>query len=341
MNSISAQATPFNSLFNKTYRSRIPVACTLELTKNCNLRCRHCYLDFRKKSVGELSTAQVKKILNQLAAAGALYLVFTGGEIFLRKDIFELCEYARRLKFSLRIFTNGTLITENTARKISETGVSAVEISLYGRKNTHESITRAKGSFEKTMRAVKLLAKFNVPVVIKCPIITMNICDYAWLKSTANKLKVKLQLDPIIAPKNNGNKSVLKYRLSPVNLRKILKKELPPEKIVESKNTDLLCSAGRNLVAVNSSGMVYPCLQLLIPLGNIKKSDFNTIWSMKNKAVSGLMGVKPKMLLACGKCKLVSYCQRCPGLAFLEDKSLLGPNKIACKIAEIRKNLSF
>lgn len=333
---------PFNGLFDGTYEKRIPVACTFELNKNCNLDCVHCYIDEKSRASRPLQTPEIKNILKQLAKAGTLYLVFTGGEIFLRKDILELCAYARRLKFDLRLFTNATLITPGISKKLAAAGVSAVEISLYGKRETHEKITRVQGSFDRTIAAIKALVKDKVKVVIKCALIKQNIQDYPWLKSTAKKLKVKLQVDPTITSKTNGNKSALKYRLAPDSLRSIYASDqaVQPSKLNGDKAANLLCSAGRNLAAIDSNGKLYPCLQLQLPLGNLKKDTFRSLWSSKNTVLSRLLRIEPKHINTCRNCDISAYCQRCPGLALLEDGNILGPSKIACKIAKLRKKIS-
>src|SRR3989339_1369704 len=117
---------PSDALFQITRARDIPLLCTFEVTRSCNLRCRHCYLApvTRARTNGELTTAEIKKTLRALAAAGTLMLTFTGGELFLRKDIIELCRFARSLSFDLRLFTNATLITESHARALSALSLS-------------------------------------------------------------------------------------------------------------------------------------------------------------------------------------------------------------------------
>lgn len=342
MRSVKNTNTPFNSLFDGTFSGRVPVACTFELTKKCNLKCLHCYIDRKSSARNELSTSEVRNILRQLAAAGTLYLVFTGGEIFTRKDIYKLCRFARELKFDLRLFTNGTLIDDKTAREIAGIGVSAVEISLYGRKHTHENITGVSGSYEKTVSAVRSLVKHGVRAVIKAPLTNLNYGDYGWLKKTAKKLKARLQADPLVTPKNSGDKSTLKYRLPGRELARIYASGDSAKSIRGTRdNSSLFCSAGRNLAAIDSAGTVYPCLQLRVPSGNLKEHSFCSIWNKKNKRISGILNIKNGDLKECSSCSLAPYCQRCPGLALLEDGSIIGASNIACKIAQIRKNLSI
>jgi AdoMet-dependent heme synthase len=329
-----------SNLFDITYSRRIPLLCTFELNRRCNLSCRHCYITDRSRR-GELNTARVKKALVQLARAGTLSLVFTGGEIFLREDIFELIEFARKLRFDLRLFTNGTLIDDAAARRLASAGVSAVEISLYGRKTTHDNITLAPGSFDKAVRAVELLRARGVKVVLKTPLTKLNYRDFGWLKRFAKKAGARIQADAVVTPKDDGDKSSsLKFRLPYKTIGKLYAAEKSANRPLNTENAafNLLCSAGHNLVAIRSDGNVYPCLQLPAPLGNIKRTAFSKIWSGRNIKTSRYLGIKPEELTACFSCKLASKCQRCPGLALLEENDLLAPSKTACKIAEITQN---
>ena len=93
---------------DKALKLRVPFTVQLDLTYRCNERCVHCYLDHDDH--GEMNTAEIKKLLKELADAGVFILVLSGGEIMLRKDIFEILEYARELTFCIKLKTNAMLI---------------------------------------------------------------------------------------------------------------------------------------------------------------------------------------------------------------------------------------
>src|SRR5207249_7513716 len=101
-------------LFEKGARQRVPVQAMIELTYGCNLRCVHCY-NPTHQAKDELATAQITALIDQLAEAGCLHLAFTGGEIFTRKDAFEIFAYAKAKGFSITLLTNATLITPERA----------------------------------------------------------------------------------------------------------------------------------------------------------------------------------------------------------------------------------
>ena len=97
----------------RALRLGIPLGAQLDLTYRCNERCVHCYLDHVDH--GEMTLAEIKDLLDQFAAAGVFFLTISGGEIFLRPDLFDILEHARRLMFSVKIKTNAILIREAQA----------------------------------------------------------------------------------------------------------------------------------------------------------------------------------------------------------------------------------
>src|SRR5947209_6024532 len=118
----------------------IPISVHLDVTYRCNERCVHCYLDH--DDLGEMTTAEIKDILDQLAEAGVFFLVLSGGEVLMRRDFFDIVEHARGLLFNVKIKTNGVMIREPEARRIRELGVEQIQISVYShRPEVHDAIT--------------------------------------------------------------------------------------------------------------------------------------------------------------------------------------------------------
>ena len=98
----------------------IPFSVHLDVTYRCNERCVHCYLDHDDH--GEMTTAEIKDLLQQLAEAGTFFLTLSGGEVLMRQDFFELLEYARGLRFNVRIKTNGVMIRKREAQRMMDLG---------------------------------------------------------------------------------------------------------------------------------------------------------------------------------------------------------------------------
>ena len=111
---LSVAATPLmDRLISRTVRKHRPVSVHFDLTYRCNERCVHCYLDHDDH--GELTTAECLNILEELAQAGTLFLTFSGGEIFLRPDLYQILAAARRLHFDISLKSNALLVTPERA----------------------------------------------------------------------------------------------------------------------------------------------------------------------------------------------------------------------------------
>src|SRR4051812_18041582 len=101
-------------------KNGIPHSAMVELTWRCNLRCTHCYLPEgqRRKSAreaDELSTEELIRVFDEMAALGVLYLTLSGGEVFMRRDFLLLAAHARKRAFDVRVFTTGTIFTAESA----------------------------------------------------------------------------------------------------------------------------------------------------------------------------------------------------------------------------------
>src|SRR5580704_11753032 len=149
----------------KALKLSIPLSVQLDLTYRCNERCIHCYLDHDDH--GEMTTAEIKDLLDQMAAAGVFYLTISGGEILMRRDFFEILEHARARTFCIKLKTNGVLIRKKEAARLRELGVESVQISVYShRPEVHDAITKMPGSFRQSIAAVRLLRDEGLPVTM-------------------------------------------------------------------------------------------------------------------------------------------------------------------------------
>src|ERR1700704_4454230 len=107
----------------------VPLGVHLDVTYRCNERCVHCYLDHDDH--GEMTTAEIKDLLDQMADPGVFYLPVSGGEKLLRRDFFNILEYARKRTFCIKLKTNGILIRKKEADRIKDLGVESVQVSIY------------------------------------------------------------------------------------------------------------------------------------------------------------------------------------------------------------------
>src|SRR5438445_10098748 len=168
-----------HTIHNHYVNRRVPLEVSLEVTRRCPLECLHCYNNLPMGDLAarnrELSRDEHFKLLDELAELGCLWLLYTGGEIFARKDFLEIYTQAKRKGFLITLFTNGTLITEKTADYLREWPPFAIEITLYGRtKETYEALTAIPGSYDRCLRGIGLLKERGLPLKLKTVATSIN-----------------------------------------------------------------------------------------------------------------------------------------------------------------------
>ena len=133
-----------------------PYLVSCAITRECNLKCKHCYSDALDAAApDELSTLEAKKLLDALADWGVQLLIFDGGEPLCRDDFFEIAKYASDKRMRIVVGSNGTLIDAVTAQRMKDVGVQCVQISIDGaRSETHDAFRGEEGSFDKAMNAI-------------------------------------------------------------------------------------------------------------------------------------------------------------------------------------------
>ena len=335
-------------LIFRSLKSHLPLNAHFDITYRCNERCVHCYLDHEDH--GEMTTSEVKGVLDQLRAAGTLFLTFSGGEVFLRKDFFELLAYARQLHFDVCLKTNGVLIDAVRAHRLKEMGVRKVQISIYsGRPEVHDAITKLPGSFTRSIAAVKFLKQQGLQAAIACPIMPQNVADYRQVVDLAAELGVTYLLDLTITPKIDGDRAPLALREDSRNLLPILTDPVVNTKHSKGEDSepeefsdpcyDIPCSAGHNSCYISPYGDVTACVQLPVAAGNLRRHSFHDIW-YGSRELRHLRDLHDSEVPICSTCSIRKFCQRCPGLALMEAGDAEGPYERACELAETNARLA-
>ncbi|OIO33801.1 MAG: hypothetical protein AUJ70_02515 [Candidatus Omnitrophica bacterium CG1_02_40_15] len=345
---------PINSyqdLTEKIIKKAIPLECLFELTYKCNLKCIHCYIIRQRKK--ELDTKEVYSILKQLKEAGCIYLTLSGGEVFLRKDFFTIAAYIRKFNFAVSILSNGTLIDEKIVGIIETLHPISVEVSLYGLKDTHEKITRVKGSFDNTIKAIRLLIKKGIRVIVKTTLMRQNAADlprlYRFVKGKGyaeRKGRLSVEGGAFISPRANKETTPLNYRADNQQIKDYMKQiigmrgdfnKLP--KPSEPKENDIFCAAGLTKCAISAYGQLNPCVQIRLKGNNdLRQNTFIEIWK-DNEEINKMRALHFKDRVDCRGCSLVSYCFFCPAIALLERGSLTAMLPEFCRQAKIKKEI--
>jgi len=338
----------WQDLIGIAHDNLIPLIGVLELTYKCNLRCIHCYIE-PNGSDDELTINEIDDLLDQLKEAGTMLLILTGGELFVRNDLEEILRLVKRKGFSLRIFTNGTMINDRWLSIFEDIRPDRFEISLYGSNSKiHDSITSVPGSFDKTTENIRELIKRGYEVKIKNVWMRENYKDFFdWIDFTYKLTGNDPSWTFTISPSDNGHFTHLKRMLSceqmlelKINEIKLYKKkfvdyiERKEESPCDFSIPSLPCSAGFYNVSISPSGNVYPCVQIRLKAGNIREKGFIEIW--RESSVMKLMRKLSHIVIdECSKCRYINYCMRCPGTAWIEDGSLTIPSSQSCREAKI------
>lgn len=338
MDTCEYKPKPLNSyedfMAEKYWMKNRPMSIHFELTQRCNLRCIHCL--FTHESKDELSTTEIFNILRMLKEIGVLSLSLSGGEIFMRKDIGEILDFLRIHRFMLTLYTNGTLLNASFIEKITAIKPSNVEISVYGAtENVHDAITRVSGSFQRAIGNIKELLYANVSVLFKGFLLKDNFHQRWQMIELANRLGVLYAFDFNLIPMETGDISNLSTSLTVEQLKTIYQ-EVATEGLILRNHVkikaresqlptggNVVCNAGRIYGCIGSNGDVFPCPILRLKMGNLREKSFDQIWNTDK--IDSIRYMTVNDLKECSNCPTLRYCNRCPGVAYLETGDYLGP----------------
>jgi radical SAM protein with 4Fe4S-binding SPASM domain len=330
----------------KALKLNIPLSVQLDLTYRCNERCIHCYLDHDDH--GEMTTAEIKDLLDQMADAGVFFLTISGGEILMRRDFFEILEHAHARTFSIKLKTNGVLIRKKEAERIRALGVESVQISVYShRAEVHDAITKMPGSFRQSIEAIRRLRTLGLHVTMANVLMVQNAYDYPGVRALAAELGAKCTLDPTITPMMDGDRSFLELNVDKAALREVFRDSAlvgnveefcaPPQGVDEDALDMLPCSAGHTACYVSPYGDVYPCVQFPLPSGNVRRTKFVDIWR-DSPQLNEVRSIRLRDMPSCSQCTHGATCTRCPGLAYLEG-NMRGPSYQDCEKSYARTGI--
>jgi radical SAM protein with 4Fe4S-binding SPASM domain len=323
--------TTVRALSGTAARLNIPINAVLELTYRCNMSCFHCYVVPEDRP--EMSTDEVVEVLEQLARAGSLFVTFTGGEILLREDLEEILTAARRLRFAVRLFTNGTLIDEEAADLIASIHPFDVGVSIYGADaEAHEFVTGAPGSFERSVEGLRLLHARGVATRLKCVLMRHNANDIERIAALAGSVGATPQYDPQLTPRNDGHASALAERVDEDTLARILFEE---PRAGDARAEYAPCAAGRETLCISPSGVLRPCVQMPYPLGDIRAMSLRDAWNSEEAA--RVRAIRLTSLEGCGSCADAGWCDPCLGLNLIETGSLTAPSASVCRVTRAKR----
>jgi radical SAM protein with 4Fe4S-binding SPASM domain len=336
--------------FTRLGSRRYPYQGSLELTERCNLHCVHCYINQPADSTAararELSTLQVATILDQIADAGCLFLLLTGGEVMLRPDFSEIYRHAVRKGLLITLFTNGTLLTPRMAELLSEWRPRRVEITLYGAAQaTFESVTRTPGSYAACMRGIDLALGSGLPLSLKTMVLRANRHELGDMRAMAARLGVDLRYDGVLWPRTDGGPGPLAQRLSPREIVALDRQD--PERLSEWRELagslsgwlrgDRVygCGAGRRAFHVDCAGMLSACMMARRPAFDVLQDGFEQGWAALEDPINALR----QLDAPCATCSAGAICSQCPGWSQMVHDDSETPVAFACELGRLRAAL--
>ena len=345
----------FNS---EVARSRVPLSGGMDLTYRCNLNCAHCYAK-PAGAGGELNTGEVVSIIDQVSEAGCLFFLMTGGEPLLREDFGTIYSHARMRGLIVTVFTNATLVDEQTAALFGELPPRSVEVSIYGATpSTHDGITGVEGSHERCLRGVRLLRERGVKLVLKTVLMNRNADEFHAMERLAVEMGARFRMDAMLFPRLDGGMAPMELCVSPdVAVEKEFGSETrrqewrryaermgrpawsgrparrdtcPPgyggRRAGAGKLYD--CGAGLNCFHVDARGILHPCLMARSIGYDLRRGTFEEGW---RKEIPKVREIPAPADYACGGCGKRGACSFCP--ASLEMEGGVEHVRYVCDVA--------
>lgn len=317
-------------------------------TRTCNLKCRHCYMSSdAKKYQNELTTAEAKQFIDDLADFNVPVLLFSGGEPLIRPDFFELADYAAKKGVRPTLSTNGTLITPEVARKIKDIGVGYVGISLDGLREVNDKFRGKAGAFEAAMNGIKNCVAVDQRVGLRFTINHHNIqelenifdfieeeninrvCFYHLVYSGRGN---QMMDEDVTAEESRRAMDIIIRRTRDFEERGLKKEILTVDNHCDGvymylkalqEGKDELAQQIKKYISMNGgnrSGMAFAEVDPLgyvhpdqftqhHTFGNVRERKFGDIWQdTTNPIMAGLKDRKPLLKGRCSKCKFLDNC---------------------------------
>ena len=292
------------------------------VTNKCNLFCEHCYREAGKSAENELNTKEGIALLDEIAKAGFKLMIFSGGEPFMRDDIFELTRYAVSKGLRPVYGTNGTLLTKDFIKKIMEAGGASVAISLHAiqaMKNCRELgfpfqvnttvFERNVGEIEKICELAKEMGAMSHHVLFMVPTGRAVGIEAETLRAKEYERLIRMLL---------RKRKELDFDIKPTCAPQFMR--IASQVKIDVGRYTRGCLAGVSYCSITPTGDVFPCPYLPLKVGNVREKPFSEIWKedevlnkMRTLEYSG----------NCGACDFKQTCGGCRARAYFYDGDIM------------------
>jgi radical SAM protein with 4Fe4S-binding SPASM domain len=312
----------------------VPLVLSWNLTRKCNLKCSHCYINATTQQLkNELTTEEGKNLIDQICEVSRPLLILSGGEPLLRQDVFELIRYGAAKGLKMGLGSNGSLIDGTAAARLKDAGIQTVSISLDSNiPGQHDAFRGVAGSWEKAVKAIKALRESGVLVQMNTTVTQQNYDQIDDLMSLAEELEVENFHLFFLVPTGRGVKiadispdkyeDMIKTTFAKTTRHTLnVRPSCAPQfmRIAKDMGLDMRrwirgCIAGLYYCRVYPNGDITACPYLPIKLGNILEKSFKEIWFNSDilKSMRDFSALKGK----CGECEYNALCGGCRARAY-------------------------
>ncbi|MCX5814501.1 MAG: radical SAM protein [Proteobacteria bacterium] len=270
-----------------------PKYAAIDLSYRCQARCLHCGRS-QQELHDELTTDEIFRIIKELAEAGTRFICIAGGEPLLVKDLPDIIRYIKKLGLCVSICTNGALLAERSDALINA-HTDHIIVSMDGKPESHDKMRGVRGLFQHAELGIRSIIKKRIKdgTTISCRMLLHedNLDEIAFFVSYWNEVVDSILLQPL----HNGSHNLyrltdglqivssigkLKSILHDTGLDKNFYNALMPDYLEDPKRfCHLPCLAGHWVVRITPTGDVYPCVEQLQHVGNLRKQSFKEIWN--------------------------------------------------------------
>lgn len=293
----------------------------IEVANECNERCVHCYIPHEYKTK-IISSDLFYRIIEDGRKMNIINITLSGGEPLLHKDFVNFLIKCRKLDLSVNILSNLTLLTESIIDEMKKNPLLSVQTSIYSMDpEVHDSITKVKGSFEKTKNSLLSLKHNGIPLQISCPIMKENQDTFIDVVKWAKKNNITIATEYVIFASYDNTNCNLIHRLTLGEIGKAFDKQTSSEYIdtlyhlaserCEQKAEDPVCSICRYYLCVSAEGKVFPCIgwQTNV-IGDLNKQTIKEVWE-ESEDIQRLRNIKWSSFSRCVECDNRGYCTVC------------------------------
>ena len=318
----------FGSFFAEALEKAIPLSMQWDLTWRCDHKCVHCYLVDRRQP--ELTLTEAERVLDELAEAGVMSILFSGGDPFLRPDAADIMQAARDRDFDLKINTHGNFIDDAMADRLAGMGVYRVSISIYSDgPEDHDAVTLIPGSHAKSLDAARRLVARGVSVNFKTPVMLHNQRSWHRVGKVAEEIGAKWEIDGHIVPDDDSDFGLCSIGLHPTErmlaimagAKDRMHETLALHEMGDAPSDRRTCSAGTVSGYISPDGRLFPCLNWRDEIGSLRAQTFRQLW-YDNAVVEKQREIRRASYLKdCGGCTFHGKCSYCPGISHAETGS--------------------